>query len=844
MQRRRETEQALARVDWSKTALGPREAWPQSLLTTVSLVQDCETPMSLFWGPDAVMLYNDAFVPILGKHKHPGAMGISAKVNFAETWSVIGPLIDSVRSSGQGVHFADMLIFLERDGFLEENYFDFSYSPVRGEAGEVTAVLDVVIETTQRVIAERQLRTLRELNEADASDEETVCRTAALALANNPNDLPFALLALHEGSSFRLVAQCARGQTDLVDFGKALLGQLDANLLAKASAPVRLEGLRESLPEAFPSSEFGLPDQAVVYPLRPASPGDGDSLNAVLLLGMSPRRRDNEVYQRFFDLIADSLSAILARSIAAQEEQRRMEALRALDRAKTDFFFNVSHEFRTPLTLMLGPLHVLLEQESVSSSTRRELEMLERNTGRLLKLVNNLLDVSRLEARKLEARLEPVDLAALTADIAGTFRSSIEGGGLEFTVECPPLSRYYQVDPEMWEKIVSNLLSNAFKFTLEGGIRLSLVEEPEGPILSIGDTGSGIEAGDVPHLFDRFHRTQTVLARSHEGTGIGLSLVDELSRLLGGAVSVQSEPGVGSLFTVQLPTALATTELPTAIHAANRTALSALSEMLGQDSGDTVAMPASVASEEKFGKVLVVDDNADMREFARRALAPYYDLRLAKDGVEALELVEASVPDLIVSDIMMPRCDGLQMLQKLRQAEATRVLPVLLMSARAGEGAQSAGLEAGADDYLVKPFSRRQLQSRVRSLLDRSREHRYEALREQEMARQFSQLAQASLTVGKAQTIDELLVLTAEQAGLLVGASYASCQLRLDASSMQQHVLCHADTLTFPLLDEFGEELAVLTLADLETAPLSGTRQAMLSQLGQLAACVLERLRR
>ncbi len=816
-------------IDWGETPLGPRGLWPQSLKTTVDLVLSCETPMTLLWGVDGILIYNDAYVDILGPRKHPEAMGQSARRIFPEVWSTIGPLLESVRRTGQGTRFPELLFFLERDGFLEENYFDFSYNPVRDESGEVVAVLDVVVETTQRVVAERQLRTLRELGEVEALDEVGTCLAVTEALDRNRYDVPFALLALYEGEALTLAARCGPEGVDLEGFGTELLLEVSALLASDASEPLRLNNLAHRLTvQGFPQSDFGIPEQAVLLPLRSAG-----ALHGVVILGASPRRRDNGDYRQFFELIASSLTASLSRAVAAREEQRRLQALQALDRAKTDFFFNVSHEFRTPLTLMLGPLRVLLDQESLLASTRREIEMVERNAGRLMKLVNNLLDVSKLEARKLTAVLEPVDLAALTADIASVFRSTIERGGLTFSIECPPLAHSYQIDPDMWEKIVSNLLSNAFKFTLEGEIRLSLREDDEGAVLTICDSGSGIAADDLPHLFDRFHRTQTTLARSHEGAGIGLSLVEELSLLLGATVTVQSEPDRGSLFSVHLPPSLRTELLPQGPRRASPAVLGSLTEMLPEEQGEA----APPISEEKFGNLLVVDDNADMREFARRALAPYYEVRLARDGLEALELIEGEMPELIVSDIMMPRCDGLQMLRQLRENEATRALPVLLISARAGEGSQAVGLESGADDYLVKPFSRRQLQSRVRSLLERSRELRLEARREQETARIFSQLAQATLAVGKAQDIGELLTLTAEQAGLLVEADQACCQLQGEAALFQE-----LDPWELALQGEDGQTLAVLRLVGVDPRRRSGTRQAMLSQLTQLSAAVLERL--
>src|SRR5213594_2712534 len=274
----------------------------------------------------------------------------------------------------------------------------------------------------------------------------------------------------------------------------------------------------------------------------------------VLVAGVSSRLPLNDTYRAFYDLLAAGVTTAVANARAYEDERKRAEALAEIDRAKTAFFSNVSHEFRTPLTLILGPLEdELAERESPLPPRRRErLDAARRNSLRLLKLVNSLLDFSRIEAGRIQATYEPADLAADTAELASVFRSAVEKAGLTLTIECSPLPEPVYVDREMWEKIVLNLISNAFKYTFQGGIAIKLQWFGDRAELSVADTGVGVRQEEIPRLFERFHRVKDAKSRSHEGTGIGLALVQELVRLHGGEVRVKSQEGRGSTFTVTI----------------------------------------------------------------------------------------------------------------------------------------------------------------------------------------------------------------------------------------------------------------------------------------------------
>jgi PAS domain S-box-containing protein len=414
---------------------------------------------------------------------------------------------------------------------------------------------------------------------------------------------------------------------------------------------------------------------------------------------------------------------------AREEERQRAENLAELDRAKTLFFSNISHEFRTPLTLLLAPLQDALSDRTLAPVHQERLELAYRNANRLLKLVNTLLDFSRLEAGRMEALYEPTDLSMYTTELASVFRSAIERVGLQLIVDCPPLNEPVYVDREMWEKIVLNLLSNAFKFTLEGNITVRLHAADRQVILEVQDTGTGIAPEHLPRLFERFYQVRGIAARTHEGSGIGLALVDELVRLHGGTLKVSSTPSEGTCFSIALP--FGTSHLPS--ERLRRGKAERLQEQLPQPSLTLVPTLLSVAPEvedrdhclakssldwEEFKiqpkfKVLLVDDNADMREYLTRILSDRVQVEAVANGTAALAAIQAQVPDLVLSDVMMPGLDGFQLLHALRSDPKTRELPIILLSARAGEETIVEGLEAGADDYLIKPFSAQELIARV-----------------------------------------------------------------------------------------------------------------------------------
>jgi signal transduction histidine kinase len=547
----------LAARDWSASPLGAPETWPQSLRTVVRILLTSRYAMWMGWGPELTFLYNDAYAAMTLGAKHPWALGRPAQEVWAEIWPQIGPRVEQVMASGQATWDERLRLFLERSGYREETYHTFSYSPLPDDSGRINGNFCVVTEETERVIDERRLATLGALSAALASArlDADVFRAIESAAAAGAPDLPFLFVYLFDEKGQARLA--ARGN---VDASVAWPGELPVDDLARLwcgeaaagdTSPFALGGSCPVPPEARTlTTVWDAPsEQALIVPLRLS----GQLAPAgVVIAGINPFRRLDDKYENFLTLFTGQVAAGLTAARAYDEERRRAEGLAALDRAKTVFFSNISHEFRTPLTLMLGPTEDALASPE-AALTGDDLRTVHRNQVRLLKLVNALLDFSRLEAGRTQARFEPVELAAETAGLAGVFRSAVERAGLRLEVVTPALDAPVFVDRTLWERIVLNLLSNALKFTFDGRIRVEVRRDGDEAVVTVADTGVGIPAADLPRVFDRFQRVEGTRARTHEGSGIGLALVDELVQLHGGRVAVESEVGRGTTFTIRLP---------------------------------------------------------------------------------------------------------------------------------------------------------------------------------------------------------------------------------------------------------------------------------------------------
>ncbi|MBC7480913.1 MAG: response regulator [Rhizobacter sp.] len=738
-------------MDWSKTSLGPVAEWPQSLRTTISICLSTDLPICVIWGPGLVQLYNDAYRVICGD-KHPQSMGQNFSECWKEAWPVIGEAHDTALA-GDKAFLETQHIFLERHGYLEECFFTFSFSPIRDETGRVGGLFHPVIEMTAQMLSARRTRTLRDLtaHTSKAKSISEVLAFSAQTFAEYDLDLPFVLLYALEphGDQARLVGATGLSEDSVARLSSVCLTEVQAvwplEAVVRSGSAVKVDDVRRRLAGASCGPNLELPNAALAVPIIP--PG-ADRPIAIFIAGISPRLPMNEAYRSFYDSLASGVTTAVVNAGAYEDERRRAKALSELDRAKTAFFSNVSHEFRTPLTLMLGPIEdALTGSEELAPLHRERLDVVYRNGLRLLRLVNGLLDFSRIEAGRVRGAFEPTDLAEFTVDLASNFRSACEKAGLELRVDCPPLSEPVFVDRPMWEKIVLNLLSNAFKFTFEGEITVTLRQADRAAELVVRDSGTGIPGAEMSRLFERFHRVENARGRTHEGSGIGLALVQELVKLHGGTISAESETASeaerGTTFRISIP--LGTEHLPPEQVVAGRIAAQPaggaspfVQEALrwlpdAELSGDGGAEVPSVHNDlpdaalstrrtvADLPRVLVADDNADMRRYVERLLQGQYKVEAVADGEAALAAVRRRMPDIILTDVMMPRLDGFGLLKALRCDPRTAGVPVILLSARAGEESRVEGMEVGADAYLVKPFSARELLARVGSLLQITR---------------------------------------------------------------------------------------------------------------------------
>ncbi|HEY1043895.1 MAG TPA: ATP-binding protein [Telluria sp.] len=709
-------------LDWAATPAGPVESWPDSIRTAVSIALNSTFQLVVLAGRDLVYIYNDASISIFGA-KHPWALGRPTHEVWGEIWPTIGPMLHSVLDTGRALRYDDLLLVLNRHGFDEEAYFTFSYSPVREADGEIVGLFLSVLETTERYINERRMRTLAELAARVAAERgETAYSLIADTLEANRDDVPSAALFLCEREGKLARRAFVRGTAcSHCHWDDVVLGAGNPHPVAQAAATGRMEVFDTARLYADGAGSApcpGMPARCVALPLM--LPGRGLP-SGVLVLGVNPRKALDEPYSAFLKLAAGHVATAVANAEAARLERDRLEALAQLDLSKSAFLANASHELRTPLTLIEGPLGTLLEDpaEQLSAGARESLQMARRNTARMKVLVDSLLDFARLEAGRMEAQLEPVDLGELTCELASLFRSGFAAAGIAFEVDAGPGAVLTMVDSAMWEKIVINLLSNALKYTPEGKVGLTLRRRDGAIALAVRDTGIGIAPDDLPHVTDRFFRGRQPGARAPAaGTGLGLAMVSELARLHGGSLSIESKQGQGTVVTVLVPDRAQRSVQRRApgLDALNQSAFA--SSSLSQASQPRVARGDDgqhLAGAGESFKVVVIDDNEDILRYIERLLHDVAVVTSAGSAADGLEAIRSIRPDLVLLDVMMPGVDGFELLGRLRADPAIQSVSVIVLSAHAGEHARLDAMAAGADDYLPKPFSGRELVATVRS---------------------------------------------------------------------------------------------------------------------------------
>nr|WP_236048095.1 chemotaxis protein CheB [Actinoplanes ovalisporus] len=721
------TASMAAEIDWSRTPVGRVSGWSPVLRTAVGIVMACPDVANLWWGDDLLFFTNDAALTVLGGRERT-AFAQPYRETFADVWEQVEPALERAQQ-GNSARYAAVPFRYVRDGRLQDMWTDITDTPIKDESGRVVGVIRVAHERTAEILSARRLTTLNALGPKERTNNRWEALGAAVEVLSEAADVPFAMAYLLDTQARRAGLVAATG----VEAGGTMAPRelyvtqdevWPVHAAVTTGLPVVVEDISVRFRGHLAGADRLMPHRAVVHPLRDDA---DDRIAGLLIVGADPFLSFDDRYQEFLALVAAAVAARLAEAHARQRERERLARLAELDRAKTEFFSNVSHEFRTPLTLMLGPLDAALEgAEPLPDSLVSELEVARRNARRLLRLTGALLDFSQVEEGRLRAHLEPTDLAARTREIVAQFDSAVARAGLTMRTAIEPVGQPVWVDPEMWEKILANLLSNALKYTLKGSIDVELRGLPKHAELVVRDTGVGIPENELPYIFKRFHRVHDVRGRTQEGVGIGLALVEELVRRHHGRVRAASSVGSGTTITIWIPlgrrrSAPKGEDTPPA--AVTSAVAAGLAEEAAHwdsagDDGRVWDLDDSPNSHVPGARILVVDDNHDMRNYLQRLLAPRWTVGLARDGGDALQLARRDPPDLVLSDVMMPGMDGFALLSALRADSVLANVPVVLVTARAGEEAGIEGLLAGADDYIVKPFSARELVARIGAQLE------------------------------------------------------------------------------------------------------------------------------
>jgi len=502
--------------------------------------------------------------------------------------------------------------------------------------------------------------------------------------------------------------------------------------LLLTQAPVVIHDLNQHPEMNVPDLPLRLPARALlVVPLL----YDGKIIGSISLRQAHQPRCWQSSDIELAQVVASQAAIAVQQSRLYQKTRQQAEQLMEVDRQKTEFFQNVSHEFRTPLTLTIGPLESSVAKGEGLSYEQSQIAL--RNSRRLLRLVNQLLDLQRLDAGRMQPKFRPCNLTNFVTHIVESFRPYCQKKQLNLSTHLSPCPPVY-LDSEKFDKVLYNLLSNAMKFTPSGGqILVTLQHAGDHCLLKVQDTGVGIRTDQIPYIFERFRQADGSASRSHEGNGLGLALAKELVELHGGKISVESDYGHGTTFTIWLQTGIAhlpahqVIEIPTEIEGSRAAVELADAEVEAEQGIQVSSLKNGLPAVElastlnipparpiKPATVLVVDDNPDLRHYVSGILQQAgYQVILACDGAEGTQMALAHLPNVIVTDLMMPQVSGLEMIQQIRQQEKIKGIPIILLTAKADEETRIDGVEKGADAYLSKPFNDRELLAEVRNLV-------------------------------------------------------------------------------------------------------------------------------
>jgi len=703
-------------MDWTNSSLGPVDRWSSALRTTLSLGLQLTSPAMIFWGPELITFYNDAASGQLVAH-HPDALGRPAREALGSSWTRFGQILESVMRTGTPSALSEERVLFRRGARIEERYFDMSFTPVV-EHGQTSGVLVSQSDQTQRVVHERRLRTLWNLSARPADEDlHTAYGSIVAGLKDNPFDIPFACAysTSEDGRLARLEAAVRIEPGTLLSPEAISLenGEFSfAGLTARIGVSQRFD-----LGSRFPSGVTGISEQSpvsvAVIPIQAGS----DPVSGALIIGLDPHRPFDSDYRSFIDVISTLAGRILGHARARAREKAHAQELLLSRRRRTEFFEKAGAALRAPLTLLTGPLEELFAQEtSIPLEQRHKLGLIQRGGEQISLLLDALLDYSDIESGMDEAYFEPVDLSMLTLRSAEMFRPAIERAAISFIVDCPPMSEPAWVDRQMWDKIVLNLLSNAFKYTLRGEIRVSLRAVSDRFVLEIMDTGVGLPANVRHELFTPFSAIFHPGSRSHRGLGMGLAISRAFLESHGGSVQILSEDGRGTRVIASVPRGkshLPLNRLGGREPApwARLIARAAVGEAESWAREIAAGEPSTTRQflEPSPKRIVIAEDNNEMREYLVDLLSTAYTPETVVNTKQALESVHTNPPDLILAEASLPGPNGVDLLHALRDDPATRAIPVILMMDEPDEELRLRALAAGAKDCLVKPFTAREL---------------------------------------------------------------------------------------------------------------------------------------